>query len=1376
MSVLQAETTAIPDDPVLPIILDTGASHGLTMSEDDFVELTYGNYGSMSTAASDNRFPIIGTGIVGYDAIHENGDIKRWTFPANLCKAAGTRLCSPQVCATYLRQDQRFPTFSSNQAFASILLGANDDRITIPIDYASNLPIVRVKSIKTQATSKSKHRPVDCQCGYNQWCRCALSNSSSPSSPPSLHSYLNSHHESPLDQTNLNLTGPQKQLLLDHQRLGHVHMRRIQQLYRFGNDSTSDVDSDSLTCLPSRFKSSSTCDAPKCLACLYEKARRRSTQTKANVPHPNTRHLTPSTDKPIPGELVSMDHFESTIRGRLWHTKGRERPEHRFVGGTIFYDHGSRAIFCYPQVSLGSSDTITSKHEFETTALHSGRRIIRYHSDNGVFTSDAFQESLKTDRSTFPPPKSTLSGVGAHHENAGAERSIQTVTYMARAMMIHCHIRWPTVFDPSLWPMAMAYATWLHNHIPQEDTKLSPMEIFTGSKVDCTILRRARVWGCSSYVLDPKLQDGKKLPKWSRRSRQGQFLGFSPQHSSLVGMIRNLDTGHISPQFHVVYDELFLSVSSQWDPPSDDSLPEFFTRDHYIPDHDPDLDGPLPDLPSDWLSPSDIIGDHDSPSVPRSTEGEHIPQSFDNPSSSQPSESDDTSSPDTPLDLGRNHRRVTFEGSRSTSPPPSFQLDDDTPDLESTTPASPPSRKTGESPLAQQDATPSAKTGEDDATPSAKTGEDEAPSRTTGESSQANGRPRRTRQAPRRFPDPEHQPLTPGSTTWSHQVSLPTQSMATFDINHDSHAFGSYANSISWNEPFRTDHGSPASQFAFSIQQQLCSPIGIIDEWHPLFFSSKTINEDAPSYFDIRKLPKDEQERWIAAMDKELTELELKKTFRLVSRSKAKGKEIVDVMWTFVRKRRPDGTISRYKARLVVRGDQQRASFSRDDTFAPVIDWPTVRLLLNLSIQHRLHTVSIDFKNAFVQSDLPEPIYVNLPQGYGAGQHDKVLEVTKSLYGDCRAPRLWYDYLREKLEQLGLKPDGSDPCLFIGMGCIMITYVDDAIICGPDEASVNRVLEGLTRLKMDYEHLGDLPTYLGVEIKHHENGTVELRQPHLTRSIINALGLNNSNPKPTPATKTIGKDLEGAPLDAPYNYRSIVGMLLYLGNNTRPDCAFAINQTARFSNHPTQLHGEALKRIGRYLSGTVERGLILQPSQDLNLHCYVDADFAGLWSSENADDPTCVRSRTGFIITIGKSPITWSSKLQTEIALSTMEAEYIAASTSMRTLIPLRNQLQKIIRHLHLQPTGPSFICTVWEDNQAALQLSTKNPPRMTPRSKHIGIKYHWFRAHLSSPTSTDSNGIFMKPIATTDQLGDAFTKPLDPGPFEVARKKIMGW
>ncbi|KAL7570776.1 hypothetical protein ACA910_014406 [Epithemia clementina (nom. ined.)] len=229
-------------------------------------------------------------------------------------------------------------------------------------------------------------------------------------------------------------------------------------------------------------------------------------------------------------------------------------------------------------------------------------------------------------------------------------------------------------------------------------------------------------------------------------------------------------------------------------------------------------------------------------------------------------------------------------------------------------------------------------------------------------------------------------------------------------------------------------------------------------------------------------------------------------------------------------------------------------------------------------------------------------------------------------------------------------------------------------------------------------------------------------------------------------------------------------MLMYLGNNSRPDLAFAIHQCVRFSINPRTPHGEALKRIGRYLQKTADKGLIFKPTKNLNLDCYVDADFAGVWGNEDDQDPSCLRSRTGFIITLGGTPITWSSKLQTEIALSTMEAEYIAASTAMRTLIPLRQQLFTICTWLCLHSPKTATVSIVWEDNQAALQLSNKNPPCMTPRSKHIGIKYHWFRSKLKL------GKIEMRAISTDSQLGDMFTKPLTPDAFATAQKKIMGW
>ena len=1324
-------------DPLLNIILDTGASHGLTMSSDDFVEITYGNFGSMSTAANENKFPIIGAGIVAYDAISENGDLIRWTFPANLCKAAGSRLCSPQVCADYLNLDRRFPSFESNHdVYASIKTDAIGGRLTVPIDHNVNLPLVKAKNVHVSTKVHSHANDPQCRCSTTNWCRCPLCTKPHDTPRTTLADALNQQVVDPddvLSTSNENLTTAQKHLLLDHQRLGHLNMRQIQNLYHCHETSPD-------SCLKPKGTGCLTCPLPKCRACLLGKAKRRPTKSTVKRPRSDAGHIPHDPSKLEPGDLVSIDHYESSVRGRLYHTKGRERAEHRFCGGTLFFDHASRAIFVYHQVSLGGSDTIRSKFSLETFASQVGRTIRRYHSDNGILTSDAFERSLQADHLEVKPLH-TVSGVGAHHQNGGAERAIQTVTSMARTMMIHCHLHWPDGFSPNLWPMALDYAVWIYNHVPREDSTLSPMELFTGVKEHCSQLRRLRVWGCPSYVLDPRLQDGKKVPKWSPRARQGQFLGFSTQHSTTIGLIRNLTTNHISPQFHVVHDELFHTVHSSWEAPLGPiDLPDFFTRDTYLEDHCSDIDGDLPPLDSSWAPPSRSV----AANPPIADEGERTPRIDPQPAPASPNP------PSTPPRTPRT----------PSTPMPPVELGE--PELE------PPVD------LGEPELEPPVELGEPELEPPVELGEPELDS--------GPRRSRRQRAAPRRFPDPErHVTFDLPTSEWSNHHSLRRFNTFSNDmhrffftqaINTDPSSFASYANHLNWDHCSNPDHEHPSYFHDRSYQLQSSATHGIIDDWDPRYFASKSFDADNPSYFDVRHMDQEEQEKWFIAMDRELDELEEKGTFTLVPRRAANGKEIVDSMWTLKRKRLPDGTLSRYKARLVVRGDQQKATFDKEDTFAPVIDWPAVRLLLILALQHDLATASIDFKNAFVQSSLPEPIYVNLPHGYGEGHGDKVLQVHKSLYGDCRAPRLWYNYLKARLKELGLTTDGNDPCLFCQDGCIMVTYVDDAIICGKDQETVDRLLAGLTQLQMDFDHLGDLPTYLGVQITRQDDGSMVLTQPHLTKSIIAALGLTDSCPKQTPATRTLGKDTHKPPLNESFNYRSVVGMLLYLGNNTRPDCAFAIHQAARFSNDPRCTHGEALKRIGRYLQGTHDKGLILKPSKDLNLDCYVDADFAGIWGNEDAQDPSSVRSRTGFLISLGGSPVTWSSKLQTEIALSTMEAEYIAASTSMRTLLPLQRQLQKMTKQLHLAQPGTTSITTIWEDNQAALKLATKDPPRMTPRSKHIGVKYHWFRSKLHD----GPNGIRMKAIATDAQLGDCFTKPLDVNLFTTSRKKIMGW
>ena len=189
----------------------------------------------------------------------------------------------------------------------------------------------------------------------------------------------------------------------------------------------------------------------------------------------------------------------------------------------------------------------------------------------------------------------------------------------------------------------------------------------------------------------------------------------------------------------------------------------------------------------------------------------------------------------------------------------------------------------------------------------------------------------------------------------------------------------------------------------------------------------------------------------------------------------------------------------------------------------------------------------------------------------------------------------------------------------------------------------------------------------------------------------------------------------------------------------------------------------AVQWIVRYLKGTATEGLIINPDrlQQIALDCHVDADFAGLWNVEDDQDPVCVKSRTGYVITYGSCPVVWVSKLQTEIALSTLESEYIALSQAMRDLLPMRWLLQEIGTVMKLEFAEPALVHgTIFEDNNGALGLATA--PKLTPRTKHIGVKYHWFKSHIG-----EERGINIVKVESEKQKADIFTKGLPEEDFK---------
>jgi hypothetical protein len=190
----------------------------------------------------------------------------------------------------------------------------------------------------------------------------------------------------------------------------------------------------------------------------------------------------------------------------------------------------------------------------------------------------------------------------------------------------------------------------------------------------------------------------------------------------------------------------------------------------------------------------------------------------------------------------------------------------------------------------------------------------------------------------------------------------------------------------------------------------------------------------------------------------------------------------------------------------------------------------------------------------------------------------------------------------------------------------------------------------------------------------------------------------------------------------------------------------------------------------RYLVGTDSKGILFTPQLNEGLDCWVDADFAGMYGHEDEQDPTSVKSRTGFCLTLFGCPIIWSSKLQTDITLSSTAAEYVAYSMAMRELLPMRSLLKEMSRRLGLSDLQTSLVrSTVFEDNQGCISLV--NVPKMSPRNKYLALKYHFFRSHIG-----ESKGIVTKYIPTLQQRADIFTKGLPPSQFAAIRKLLMGW
>ncbi|KAJ4790588.1 Retroelement pol polyprotein-like [Rhynchospora pubera] len=414
---------------------------------------------------------------------------------------------------------------------------------------------------------------------------------------------------------------------------------------------------------------------------------------------------------------------------------------------------------------------------------------------------------------------------------------------------------------------------------------------------------------------------------------------------------------------------------------------------------------------------------------------------------------------------------------------------------------------------------------------------------------------------------------------------------------------------------------------------------------HRKFLSAVT-KEKEPEHFGEAVKSK----HWRDTMQAEIEALERNDTWRV--EDLPPGKTSIGCKWVYRIKYNSDGTIERYKARLVVLGNRQVEGIDYNETFSPVVKMTTVRVVLAVAVARGWEMHQMDVHNAFLHGDLHEEVYMRMPPGFGSSHPAKVCRLKKSLYGLRQAPRMWFSKLTAALEGYGFAQSRADYSLFVyNKGDVFLTvlvYVDDLVIAGNNTDAINHFKQYLCAT-FHMKDLGQLKYFLGIEIARGPVGLF-LSQRKYSLDIIAECGLLGAKPAMTPLehnhnlAKATGDEMKD-----PEKYRRLVGRLIYL-TITRPELCYAVHTLAQFMHAPLQIHYAAAVRVVRYLKKNPGQEIVLRADNDLQLYGYCDSDWASC--------PITRRSLTGYFVLLGDSPISWKTKKQHTVSRSSAEAGY----------------------------------------------------------------------------------------------------------------------
>ena len=708
---------------------------------------------------------------------------------------------------------------------------------------------------------------------------------------------------------------------------------------------------------------------------------------------------------------------------------------------------------------LSLRETLQAKVAFEKINARAGRTVKHYQADNGRFADNAFLDACNDNNQTI-----TYCGVGAHHQNGIIENKNKQLTQIARTLLLHGMRMWPQMIDSMFWPFAIKAAAERMNSLNVNLDGTTPESIFYGVPIENIPVKSFHTLFCPCYVLDSGLHNAGGIgpPKWEPRSHIRVYLGHSPFHAGNVALVFNPSTGHVSPQYHVVFDDDFTTVQYMNEgavPPNWADLvhhsselatkESFVLTENWLKGCKENTDLQAPDNPV--VDPYAVVTDHHI-----SNERSRQREQNTNPPTKQSSTTTTLPkqlavSEGEGLTLGRKRSFISAEDNVVTG---------------------------------AQDAHIKGHAGNaaaaisDQSTPHT-VDELKLPPRINLRESGLR-RSERIKALNETKTTPEH---TPNHVRYGARP-LKNSIIGLFTLF-------SFVNNMSVPH-HQIESDAPMKDKMIAKFEEINELFdGTLNHFHMLAFSTDISSNEVFTYKEA--MQEEDKLNFVKAMEKEIEDHESRDHWSIVERSSVPDTaKPIRAIWSFKRKRRPDGTLLKHKARICAHGGMQTWGTNYWETYSPVVNMITVCLILLIARIYNLDSKAIDFVLAFPQADLDVDIWMYLPSGFqvdgkteAESSRKYILKLHKSLYGLKQASFNWYEKLKDGLTVRGFTQSQIDPCLYLKKGMLIITYVDDCIIVGNSMLDINTFVESMKNGSEGFilTDEGNINKFLGIEIK-----------------------------------------------------------------------------------------------------------------------------------------------------------------------------------------------------------------------------------------------------------------------------------------------------